>query len=123
MKNAKQVWLLPAALLVFGLSWVYGLAQQDPDVIPPTIQQQRRPDTTNQQQTTINGHLPYAETFGGKILKSGDRFVLQDSIGESTYQLDDQGKAKFFEGRNVKVTGTVDKVTNTITVVDLQPEP
>ncbi len=123
MKNAKQLRLLPAALLVFALSWDHCLvAQQDPDAITPTVQQQQLPDTTNQQQTTTTTQLPDAKTFSGKILKSGDRFVLQDSIGESIYQLDDQGKAKFFEGKNVRVTGTVDKVTNTITVADLQPE-
>ena len=81
------------------------------------------PGTTNQQQTATAARLSDAKTFSGKIVKSGNRFVLQDSIGESTYQLDDHGKAKFFEGKNVRVTGTVDNVTKTITVADLQPEP
>src|SRR5208283_3071811 len=124
LKNAKQLRLLPAALLVFAFSWVHCLiAQQDPEAIAPTAQQQRIPDTTNQQQPTTTVQMPDVKTFSGKIVKSGNRFVLQDSIGESTYQLDDHGKAKFFEGKNVRVTGTVDNVTKTITVADLQPEP
>ena len=39
------------------------------------------------------------KTFTGKILKSGDKLVLQDGIEESIYQLDDQEQVKDFEGR------------------------
>jgi|SRR5271167_280196 len=123
MENAKLLRLLPTVVLAFALSWVQCLvAQQDPDAIPTTIPQPRLPETTNHQQTTTTVRLPDVKTFSGKILKSGDRFVLQDSIGESIYQLDDQRKAEFFEGKNVKLTGTVDEVTKTIIVANLRPE-
>jgi hypothetical protein len=57
------------------------------------------------------------ETFSGTISKSGDKFVL---VGEdSTYNLDDQDKAKAFEGKKVKVTGKLDKDSNTIHVSDI----
>jgi len=49
--------------------------------------------------------------------------MLQDEIGEATYQLDDQKKAQGFEGKNVKVTGTVDEATKTIHVAGIEPEP
>ncbi len=52
----------------------------------------------------------------------GDELILQDEIGEATYQLDDQKKAQGFEGKNVKVTGTVDEVTKTIHVASIEPE-
>jgi hypothetical protein len=124
MRNAKLLGLLPVmALLVLPLTWVRSLvAQQDRKAVTPTVQQERLLATANQQQTTTTVQLPDAKTFRGKILRSGDQFVLQDGVGESTYLLDDQAKAKFFEGRNVKVTGTVDEVTKTIAVADLKPE-
>jgi hypothetical protein len=57
------------------------------------------------------------ETFSGTISKSGDNFVL---VGEdSTYNLDDQDKAKAFEGKKVNVTGKLDKDSNTIHVSDI----
>ena len=56
-------------------------------------------------------------TFTGTISKSGDKFVL---VGEdSTYNLDDQEKAKAFEGKKVNVTGKLDKDSNTIHVSDI----
>ena len=92
------------------------------DAVAPTAQKQQLPGTTNQQQTATAARLSDAKTFSGKIVKSGDQLVLQDVIGESMYQISDQVRAKFFEGKNVKVTGTVDEVTNTITVTDLKSE-
>ena len=68
------------------------------------------------------GQLPDVATFDGKIMTSGDKLVLQDAIGESTYELDDQTTLKTFEGKNVQVTGTVDSVNNTIRVVEIKPE-
>jgi hypothetical protein len=40
-----------------------------------------------------------------------------------TYQLDDQSKAKPFEGKQVNVSGTPDKSTSLIRVTDIQPAP
>jgi hypothetical protein len=51
---------------------------------------------------------PEAKTFTGIILKNGDNFVLNDSATKSQYTLDNAGKAKPYEGKKVKVTGTLD---------------
>lgn len=59
------------------------------------------------------------QTFAGTISKSGDKFVLVGE-GNVTYNLDDQDKAKAFENKKVKVTGTLDKDSNTIKVADIQ---
>jgi len=37
------------------------------------------------------------------------------------YYLDDQERAKQYDGQNVKVTGTLDVATSTIHVTDIQP--
>ena len=54
-------------------------------------------------------------------MKSGDKYVLQ--VGSMTYQLDDQDKAKQFEGKQVKVNGSLDKASSTIHITDIQPVP
>lgn len=60
-------------------------------------------------------------TFMGKIAKSGGKYVLKDSAHKMTYALDDQEKAKDFEGKSVKVTGMLDAQRNTIRVAVIEP--
>jgi len=61
-----------------------------------------------------------AETFTGRIAQVDGKYILDDSATKSTFQLDDQEKAKAFEGRTVKVTGTLDASTRTIHVKDIR---
>lgn len=62
-----------------------------------------------------------AKAFQGKIEKSGDKLVLKDSASGTSYQLDDQDKAKQFQDQNVKVMGTLDSATNTLHISDISP--
>ena len=58
-------------------------------------------------------------SFSGTVVKVGKHYVLKtDTI---TYQLDDQTKARQFEGKQVTVNGTLDKSTSMIRVTDIQP--
>ncbi len=112
-------------LLVLTLALVQAsvivVAQERPSPNAPMTPQQY-PDAMSQQQTSTLDESEDFTTLSGKILKSGDKFVLQDSIGESTYQLDDQRRAKDFEGQNVKITGVVDKLTKTIRITKIELE-
>jgi uncharacterized protein HemX len=74
--------------------------------------QQQQVDTQSQQS---------AQSFEGKIAKSGDKLVLQEASTQTAYQLDDQAKAKQFEGKDVKVTATMDSTTKTLHVVNITP--
>jgi hypothetical protein len=74
-------------------------------------QQQQPTDAQSQQQS--------ARAFEGKIAKSGSKLVFQDTSTQTAYQLDDQDKAKQFEGKNVKVMATVDPNTNTLHILDI----
>jgi hypothetical protein len=59
----------------------------------------------------------------GKIVKtkSGQFALLTDvQAGKGVY-LDDQDKAKPFEGKMVKVTGTLDVASNTVHVTGIEP--
>ena len=58
--------------------------------------------------------------FSGTIVKNGDRFVLSDAANKLSYLLDDAEKASQYEGKKVKVTGTVDVASNTIHVESIQ---
>lgn len=74
--------------------------------LPPTLTQQEAP-----QQTKI---------FSGTIIKNGDTFVLSDAANKLSFKLDDTEKASHYEGKKVKVTGTMDVASNTIHVETIQ---
>jgi len=72
---------------------------------------------------TVNSPMPgvnaeAAKTFTGQIAVMDGKYVLVS--GSDTFQLDNQEKAKAFDGQNVKVTGTLDAATKTIRVADIQ---
>jgi hypothetical protein len=78
------------------------------------------PDTTvaqPQTQVDTSAQQRSAQSFEGKITRSGDKLVLQENASQTAYQLDDQDKAKPYEGKNVKVMATVDASNNTLHVV------
>ena len=58
--------------------------------------------------------------FSGTILKNGDSYVLSDAANKLAYVLDNAEKASPYEGKKVKVTGTVDVASNTIHVETIQ---
>jgi hypothetical protein len=120
MKRMQELILhvLPAAALIVGLclmsqpSMAQNAASPNPD---PNAQQQSMPQPGDQAQATQNA------TFTGKIVKSGSKLVLTDADGKTSYQLDDQKKAKQFMNQNVKVTGVLDASTGTIRVSAIDP--
>lgn len=58
----------------------------------------------------------HEKAFAGVIVRSADRVVLLDPISKTSYQLDDQVKAKGFLNKNVRVTGVLNPATGTIHV-------
>ena len=54
-------------------------------------------------------------------VKMGGKYVLYDAASKKVYQLDDQTKPQQFAGQNVKVSGTLDKGSETIHVTDIAP--
>src|SRR6266581_8794712 len=67
---------------------------------------QTSPSTSDQSgaaQGSAPGSSQAAESYTGTVVKSGDKYVLKTDTG--TYQIDDQDKAKQFEGKQVKVSG------------------
>ncbi len=96
-------------LSVAGLLLVFTLAPKITSATPtPTSAQQQQPAP---QKTKI---------FSGTIIKNGDGYVLSDSANKLSFALDDTEKASHYEGKKVKVTGTVDIASNTIHVETIQ---
>jgi cytoskeletal protein RodZ len=56
-----------------------------------------------------------AQAFTGTVVKSGDKYVLQED-GGTTYDIDHQDDVKKFEGKRVKVHGTLDATGKKIMV-------
>jgi hypothetical protein len=52
-------------------------------------------------------------------IKAGGKYVLYDRAAKTIYLLDDQQKPAQFAGKNVKVTGTLDKTTETLHVTSI----
>jgi len=94
------------------------VALQDPASSPSSTQQQRDPAATP---PTTMTQASDARTFTGKIAKADGKYVLRDTASKTTYMLDDQEKAKDFEGKSVKVTGMLDTQSNTIRVAAIEP--
>jgi uncharacterized protein YdeI (BOF family) len=94
-----------------GLSGVQLNAQQqaDPQPAPPPSQNQGAPDSQNQSQQA------QVQTFAGTIMKSGDKYVLQDASG-TNYDIDRQDLVKSHEGKKVRINGTLDPDGKTIHV-------
>jgi uncharacterized protein YdeI (BOF family) len=63
---------------------------------------QQAPDSQSQSQQ------PGVQVFTGIIVKSGDKYMFQDSDSGTTYDIDHQDQVKQFEGKKVRVHGTLD---------------
>jgi hypothetical protein len=57
-----------------------------------------------------------AQSFTGTIVKSGDKYKFQDADTGNMYDIDHQDQVQKFEGKKVKVHGTLDPSTKTIHV-------
>ena len=66
------------------------------------------------------GQQPEAKTFIGRISKNGQKFVLEDSSMRTSYQLDDQQKAEKFQGKNVRIVGTLEPDNNLIHIQSIE---
>ena len=91
--------------------------QQDQQSKPPA---DTKSDSKNDQSpASANDQTPAAQSFTGKIVRTGDTYVLKVT-GDTTYQLDEQDQAKRYEDQNVKVTGNLDAGAKTIHVVKIE---
>lgn len=113
----KKVYVL-AALWTLALTMVLSserIAQANADQDHSQSAQQASQEQQQPMQDGDGGSAK-AKTFMGKIVEADGKLVLQDTASNTTYQLDDQEKAKKFVDQQVKVTGTLDAASGTIRV-------
>ena len=97
----------------------------DSSAQPTAAPTQQTPSQTNPSTDPstpgATGATPTSEqrNFVGSIVKTSGKFVLH--TGAMDYQLDNQGQAKKYEGKDVKVTGQLDASSNTIRVQAIDP--
>ncbi len=124
MKNLTR--FLMSLLLGCGLAMLPSLltAQQAPEPQPspnpPAAQQPQQPSTQVPSQTSPEAQAQTeesdAQVFSGTIVKSGEKYILQMADGTS-YNLDHQDLVKKFEGKQVRIKGTLDTDGKTIHIV------
>lgn len=116
----KKVTMILFVFVLAGALSAVSLAQDQPSQPSPSTQQATSGQPTAQpSQDSSTMQTPQASSFNGIIVKASGKYVLNTS--DTTYQLDDQRKAKQFEGQKVKINGTLDAGTNAIHVSDISP--
>jgi len=101
---------------LYTASLVLGLALGSTQVTPLLLGQTRGQDPSAQQDQQKG------QTFLGKIVKAPNgqyALLMDDQSGKGVY-LDNQDKAKEFEGKNVKVTGVLDAATGIVHVTAIE---
>jgi hypothetical protein len=92
-------------------------AQQTPDAAQPTQTPSQPPAQTPEQATppasTPDSQAQSAQptgvqSFSGTVVKSGDKYMLKDDASGQTYDIDHQDEVQKYEGKRVKVHGTLD---------------
>jgi hypothetical protein len=100
-------------LLIAAVPLAGTILTQDPPRRPVYAPPERQPP---QSQPQPQNNQSAVETFAGKISMVDGKYVLENQDGNKSYILDDQKKARKYEGKSVLVTGTLDSTSNTIHV-------
>jgi hypothetical protein len=97
---------------------------QKPQPVPQPLPTPDRPAQQPAQQPAQSANppaqqQPAAQTFTGTIVRDGSRYVLKVS-SNSAYQLDDQERARQYEGKQVKIAGTLDANGNSLHITSIE---
>ena len=109
--------VLALTLGVAGLGSLYAQESKPPqnDQAQPS---QSQPAQNNSQASPTSAQS--SKEFTGTIVKENGAMMLKDGSSNVSYKLDDESKVKEYEGKQVKVTGTLDSQSNVIHVDSIQ---
>ena len=119
MKRTSLILIAVFAIVMLPAAFGQGTPSQsqEPSTPTPSAQQpSQSPSTGNPSSSASDEAL---HSFVGSIVKNRDKYMLH--TGGTDYQLDDQAQASKFEGKDVKVTGQVDRESDTIRVQSIEP--
>jgi lipopolysaccharide export system protein LptA len=114
MKKVSSLFMLATLVLVLGVAMPTlssAVAPQDNTQAQPPQQDKMQPPSD----------AAKVSVFTGKVMKAKGQYVLMDDSAKVTYALDNQEKAKAFNGKTVKVTGTLETASNTIHIENIEP--
>jgi uncharacterized protein YdeI (BOF family) len=123
-KTTQSFWMLGALALALSTAPLFAQQSDSQSSTSPSSQSQQQapPDRTQPSQPPAgqSGNDAQAQqsaedgqTFSGTIAKSGDKYVLQDASGK-TYDVDHQEALKQYEGKKVRIKGSLDPDGKTI---------
>jgi hypothetical protein len=75
---------------------------------PSQAQPSQSPDASGQGSSGSSAQSAGAQSFSGTVVKAGDKYVLKDEASGNTYDIDHQDEVQKFDGKRVKVHGTLD---------------
>jgi Protein of unknown function (DUF5818) len=109
---------LPAEIL--GPPLIVWSQAQNPGPVPQPLPPPGRDGQAQATQTQdTQSDQPSAPVFTGTIIKTGSSYALKTKDG-TVYQIDDQQRAKAFDGRQVRVSGRLDSATNMLHITSME---
>ena len=108
----------PGALACELIAWSHlqepaPLPEPDANPVPPSDQPGKpSPDSQAQPETSTRSIV-------GIIVRQGEKYVLKAG-DNTTYQLDDQDRAKQYQDKQVKVVGRLDSTSNSLHIESIE---
>ena len=93
----------------------------DPTAQAPATRAPATPPTFPTPKAKPQSDRPDVRVYMGAVVQNGDSYVLKS--GNQQYLLDSQKKARKYKGKEVKITGTLDKAKNLIHVKKIDESP
>jgi hypothetical protein len=94
---------------------------------PQPVQEQQPPTQTGRQteqpqavSPTQPDQSPSTQTLTGTIVKDSGHYILQVSGTSTAYELDDQDRARQYEGKQVKIAGKLDAKGNSFHIINIE---
>jgi Protein of unknown function (DUF5818) len=101
---------------------VWSQAQQPrpvPQPLPDPPEEKSAPQEPEQSANSQAEQRAATQTITGTIMKDGTKYFLKESSG-TTYEVDDQDKAKQYDGKQVKIVGALDANRKTLHIASIQ---
>jgi hypothetical protein len=114
---------LPASIV--GAQLIVWSQEQKPRPVPQPLPPPDRPIESSDQQAgqpanpPVQQQQPGTQMFTGTVVKDGNGYVLKVATN-STYQLDDQDRAKRYEGKKVRVAANLEANGHCLHVISIE---